>query len=280
MRPDQPRWDDRPLSRRDLLSRARHGHGAMALASLVGGNEAFGDVARPAGSLDGPRVPGQPHFAPRAKRVIHLFLSGGPSHVDTFDPKPALDEYHGQATSSEHAPRHRTADGDRHEVAFHVPALWQERDRGQRDFSPHRRVHRRHRGDPFDAGRRTQSYPVDPVDELRRLAVGPAEPGSWVTYGLGSENQNLPGFVAMRPGGYPGNGGCPELAIGISAGRLSRNLHRHKAYADREADRKHHQPADLPRGTASAARAFARTQRRSSPRARPGRTDRRAHSVV
>ncbi len=96
MRPDQPRWDDRPLTRRDLLSRGAMGMGAMALASLVGGGEAFGDVARQTGSLDGPHVPGQPHFAPKAKRVIHLFLSGGPSHVDTFDPKPALDKYHGQ----------------------------------------------------------------------------------------------------------------------------------------------------------------------------------------
>src|ERR1700677_277469 len=68
--------------------------GALALTALLG--EACGDETRSAGNLDSPLAPRPPHFSAKAKRVIHLFLNGGPSHVDTFDPKPALDKYHGQ----------------------------------------------------------------------------------------------------------------------------------------------------------------------------------------
>src|SRR5271156_1096702 len=70
------------------------GMGALALTPIVG--DAFGDATRSAGNLDSPLAPKQPHFAAKAKRVIHLVLNGGPSHVDTFAHKPALDKYHGQ----------------------------------------------------------------------------------------------------------------------------------------------------------------------------------------
>lgn len=83
------------LTRRDLLVRSGIGIGALALAGVMG--DAFGETPRPAGSLDSPLAPKRPHFPAKAKRVIHLFLNGGPSHVATFDPKPALDKYHGQA---------------------------------------------------------------------------------------------------------------------------------------------------------------------------------------
>ena len=92
---------DALLSRRDLLHRCGMGFGALALADLMGqaGLLAAPPVAdapgSPGSALD-PLAPKKPHFAAKAKRVIHLFMNGGPSHVDTFDPKPMLEKYHGQ----------------------------------------------------------------------------------------------------------------------------------------------------------------------------------------
>src|SRR6266540_2702584 len=78
------------LTRRQMLRRMCAGFGLVGLAGLLGPQAAF--------ALGAGRAP---HFAPRAKRVIFLFLNGGPSHVDTFDPKPALKEYEGQQPSGE-----------------------------------------------------------------------------------------------------------------------------------------------------------------------------------
>src|SRR5882672_12597724 len=74
------------ISRRDFLARTGLGMGALSLGAL-----AQASVPSPS-----PLAPHAPHFAPRAKRVIHFFLNGGPSHVDTFDPKPALLKHAGQ----------------------------------------------------------------------------------------------------------------------------------------------------------------------------------------
>src|SRR5215212_9152843 len=81
------------LSRRDFLLRCGMGMGALGLAQTVGGIEISGATS--------PLAPKAPHFAPKAKRVIHFFLNGGPSHVDTFDPKPALQKYAGQPLPTE-----------------------------------------------------------------------------------------------------------------------------------------------------------------------------------
>src|SRR5215475_2847683 len=77
------------MTRRDVLARAAHGFGAIALASLLD------PPARGAVRVN-PLAPKPPHFAPKAKSVIFLFMVGAPSHVDTFDPKPALAKYDGQ----------------------------------------------------------------------------------------------------------------------------------------------------------------------------------------
>ncbi|MGE3776065.1 MAG: DUF1501 domain-containing protein, partial [Pirellulaceae bacterium] len=83
-----------PLTRRDLLRRSGMGMAGLGLATLLG------DLARPraarAEEYRNPLLPKAPHFPTKAKRVIHLFMNGGPSHVDTFDPKPALQRYAGQ----------------------------------------------------------------------------------------------------------------------------------------------------------------------------------------
>ena len=74
------------LSRRELLQRSGLGMGLLGLAATLD--------AAPATVT--PLAPKEPHFTPKAKQVVHLFMNGGPSHVDTFDPKPMLDKYHGK----------------------------------------------------------------------------------------------------------------------------------------------------------------------------------------
>src|SRR5262245_13042597 len=81
------------LSRRQLLERCGTGLGMLALAGVLADERALG--GEPSGPPD-PMVPKPPHFPGKAKRVVHLFMNGGPSHVDTFDPKPLLDKYHGK----------------------------------------------------------------------------------------------------------------------------------------------------------------------------------------
>src|SRR5882672_7636221 len=90
----QPRLEDRFLTRRDFLGRCGMGFGMLGLASLLG--PAMPSLATDAISDNSPLAPKSPHFPGKAKRVIHIFANGGPSHVDTFDPKPILAKLHGQ----------------------------------------------------------------------------------------------------------------------------------------------------------------------------------------
>src|ERR1700733_14919025 len=86
-----PLPDSAGLSRRELLCRAGMGFGSLALAQLLG--EAGGTIQTARADGINPLAPKLPPFPAKAKRVIHLFMNGGPSHVDTFDPKPQLDQY-------------------------------------------------------------------------------------------------------------------------------------------------------------------------------------------
>src|SRR5207247_302669 len=81
-----------PCTRRELLRRSGMGFGALGLAQLLADERALAAVPVHANPL----APRPPHFPAKAKRVIHLFMNGGPSHVDTFDPKPLLERYAGQ----------------------------------------------------------------------------------------------------------------------------------------------------------------------------------------
>src|SRR5688572_28654317 len=100
MKYHRPNPTDFGLSRRELLSRCGMGLGALGLASLLGEAGLITPVARASATIPGgltggagPLAPRAGHFPARAKRVVHFFLNGGPSHVDTFDPKPALQTY-------------------------------------------------------------------------------------------------------------------------------------------------------------------------------------------
>jgi hypothetical protein len=186
------------LTRREFLSRCGMGMGLLGLAGLCGPAWEAGASTR----LDTPLAPKSPHFPGRAKRVIHIFANGGASHVDTFDPKPALSRYHGQALPMENLKTER-----RTGAAFGSPFTF--RKYGQSgievsDLFP--KV-----GGCIDDIAVIRSMHADvPNHEPSLLLMNCGEArlprpsmGSWVTYGLGTENQNLPGFIAMCPGGYP-----------------------------------------------------------------------------
>src|SRR5438477_11049211 len=95
----RPNIRDHFLTRRQMLQRCGMGFGALALGSLLTGEAASAAGSLAASSIN-PLLPRGPHFPAKAKRVIHLFMNGGPSHVDTFDPKPALAKYAGQRLPS------------------------------------------------------------------------------------------------------------------------------------------------------------------------------------
>lgn len=184
------------LSRRELLTRSGMGMGLIGLTGVLA------DQAAAFAADDSARSAPGPHFAPRAKRVVHLFMNGGPSHVDTFDPKPELARHHGKP----------------------LPAgnLRTERRTGHAMKSPFKFQRHGESGLPVSELFSKTAAHIDEIAVIRSMYadVPNHEPslmlmncgdgrlprpsfGSWVTYGLGSENRNLPGFVVMCPGGYP-----------------------------------------------------------------------------
>ena len=200
MMPDSrptPNPAPRPASRREFLHRAGMGFGALGLATLLGQPT----PARASGYVN-PMLPKAAQFPVRAKRVIHLFMNGGPSHVDTFDPKPALDRHAGKTLPTGTLPTER-----RTGAAF--PSPFKFRPRGQSGIEVSELFD--HVAESIDDIAVIRSMHADvPNHEpsLMLMNCGDARQvrpsfGSWVTYGLGTENQNLPGFVAMCPGGYP-----------------------------------------------------------------------------
>ena len=134
-----------PLSRREMLQRFGTGLGVLGLASVLADETS-------AASPTNPLAPKAPHFPAKAKRVIHLFMNGGPSQVDTFDPKPALAKYNGQKPPSrdtQDRTRHRQSDA----IAVRIRETRQERSRNQRTLPERRRACRRSVRDPLDAHR-------------------------------------------------------------------------------------------------------------------------------
>jgi hypothetical protein len=183
------------LTRRDLLRRCGMGFAALGLAGLLPetAGAAVTDVA--------PLSPKNPHFPARAKRVIHIFANGGASHVDTFDPKPALAANAGKSLPMNLRTERRTG------AAFPSPFKFQKHGKSGIEVSelfPNvarsvdelcvvRSMH-------ADVPNHEPSLMLMNCGEARQIRPSM---GSWVTYGLGSENQNLPGFIAMCSGGYP-----------------------------------------------------------------------------
>ena len=197
-----------PATRREFLRRSGTGFGAMALAGLLSqeGTQLYGGPSEQSstGTRSAAQQPMQPmpaHFAPKAKAVIHLFLNGGPSHIDTFDPKPALQQVHGQLLPNNLRTERETG------AAFQSPFKFQKY--GQSGIEVSELFS--HVGEMIDDVCVIRSMHANvPNHEPSLMLMNCGESqlvrpsmGSWVTYGLGSENQNLPGFIVMCPGGYP-----------------------------------------------------------------------------
>jgi hypothetical protein len=189
-----------PSTRREFLRRSGIGFGALGLAGILA-DESRRAIASP---NPNPMYPKTPHFAPRAKAVIHLFMNGGPSQVDTFDPKPALDKYHGQPLPMSLRTERETGAAYRSPFEFkkygesgiEVSELFAEVGEVIDDICVIRSMH-------ANVPNHEPSLMLMNCGDSQ--FVRPAV-GSWITYGLGSENQNLPGFIAMCPGGYPVKG--------------------------------------------------------------------------
>jgi len=178
------------IPRRNFLASCGMGMGLSALAPLLYGHA-------------NPMLPKGPHFAPKAKRVIHLFMNGGPSHVDTFDPKPELTKWHGKILPDENRLNTERKTG----AAYKSPFTFKKH--GQSglpvsDLFPHVAKH----ADDLCVIRSMRADVPNHEPSLMLMNCGDGRlvrpsMGSWVTYGLGTENQNLPGFVVLCPNGYP-----------------------------------------------------------------------------
>src|SRR5437868_6027302 len=181
------------FTRRQLLQRTGTGLGILGLAAILD-QEAKGSV--------NPLAPKVAHFPAQAKHVIHLFMNGGPSHVDTFDPKPSLEKYAGKLLPTENLRTERKTG-----AAFPSPYKFQKYGASGIEVSEIFS----HVGECIDDIAVIRSMHANvPNHEPSLMLMNCGEArlvrpsmGSWLTYGLGSENQNLPGFIVMCPGGYP-----------------------------------------------------------------------------
>jgi hypothetical protein len=186
------------MSRRRMLERSSLGFGWLAASAMMS------ELSVVADGVAGPMAPRKPHFPPRAKRVIFLFMKGGPSQVDTFDPKPLLDRDDGKAYPGQ-KPRVQFAP-----TSELLKSPWNFKQYGQSglpvsELFPHvaRFV------DELCIIRSLHGTNAAHGGALLKLHTGSdnfvrPSMGSWVTYGLGTENQNLPAFITI----------CPTLAHG------------------------------------------------------------------
>ncbi|MFN7829500.1 MAG: DUF1501 domain-containing protein [Acidobacteriota bacterium] len=186
-----------PLSRRGWLRAAGLGLGSIGLTSLLGEVGLNQSLAQTSGN---PLAPKPPHYAPRAKRVIFLFMHGGPSSMDTFDPKERLVRDHGKPL-----PFKRPLAFDKSDPGPLMKSPWQFRPGGKSgipvsDLFPHVREC----VDDLCIIRSMVGEGVDHGAALLQTFTGSStfvrpSMGSWVVYGLGTENQNLPGYITIKP---------------------------------------------------------------------------------
>ncbi len=204
-----PCCSEHVATRRQLLNSAACGFGSLALAGLCDEQ-----VCAASGGLTHPLSQQQPLIAPRAKRIIFIFMQGGPSHVDTFDYKPLLDQHDGEELEFKDARTlAKTGTVARHRV---MKPLWKFRQYGETgrwvsDLFPH--IAQQVDDLCFIHSLHTNGVAHGPSTLfLHTGATNLIRPsiGAWVTYGLGTENQNLPGFVTLGPSSA--NGGPRNYA--------------------------------------------------------------------
>jgi hypothetical protein len=209
-------FNELPLGRRQLLRRVSAGFGSVALAALLADE---GLVAGDAKTVNkrSPMRPKSPHFTPRAKNVIFLFMEGGVSQVDSFDYKPMLQKHHGKNP--------RQAIGKLENTQFNnigkvMKPVWKFQQRGESgtwvsDLFPHIAK----MADEFCVVKSAVSNFPEHTSANYFLHSGMGlqgrpSMGAWVTYGLGSFNQNLPGYVVLNGGQIP-SGGLDNFGAGF-----------------------------------------------------------------
>ncbi|MSU60793.1 MAG: DUF1501 domain-containing protein [Pedosphaera sp.] len=202
MQHHKPRLEDHFLTRRDFLHRCGMGMGGLSLASVMNSAGLLDSRAVAGTGAVSPMAPKAPHFAGKAKRVIHLFMNGGPSQVDTFDPKPALSRLAGKPLPTENLRTERKTGAafaspfkfkKYGQSGIEVSEIFAKTAESIDDICVIRSMH-------ADVPNHEPSLMLMNCGDAR--SIRPSM-GSWVTYGFGTENQNLPGFISMCPGGYP-----------------------------------------------------------------------------
>ena len=186
-----------PFTRREMLQRVAVGFGGVALNSMLA------SVAKP-NEVPNPLAPSRPHFLPSAKSVVFLFMQGGVSHVDTFDEKPALTKYDGQPPPFKRTRVQFAKRGNlmrslwkfrpTGESGLPMSSLWQHLPAVADDLCM---VHSMCDTNVAHGGATMKLHTGH--DALVRPSLG-----SWVSYGLGTENQNLPSFINICPSSIHG----------------------------------------------------------------------------
>jgi len=204
------------LTRRHFFGHCGLGLGSMALTSLAGGGRASAGEANPLAARPG-------HFRPRAKGVIYLFMAGGPSQFELFEPKPKLQEYHGQPIPESFVAGKR--------FAF-MNTFSKERPKllaTKRAFARHGRSGAwvseclPHTAGVVDDLAFLRSVATEPINHAPAKLFantgsqqfGRPSMGSWVTYGIGSEADDLPGFVVLQSGPRGPRGGAVNWGNGL-----------------------------------------------------------------
>ena len=203
----------RPVSRRDLLARTGYGLGAACLYAL--------------GAEGASEAPAFPNFAPKAQRVIFLFQSGGPSHVDLFDPKPLLKERFGEDIPESVFGGQRVTGMVAHQTRFQaMPSKYAFARHGESGIELSELLpHTAEVVDEFCLLRSVHTEAINHDPAITFFQTGsqlPGRPsmGSWVDYGLGNANRNLPAFVVLHSVASEGAGGQGLLARLWGAGFL------------------------------------------------------------
>jgi hypothetical protein len=180
------------LTRRRFLQRAGMGFGALSLAALMG-EQFLSPMEAAAAEVMNPLAPKPPHFPAKARHVVHIFAQGAPSHVDTWDPKPMLDKMNGKSIPG--------ANGG---VAMASPFKFTKHGKSGIEVSE---VFPKLADHVDELAVIRSCYTDIPAHEVATIFMNTgslrlAKPslGSWVLYGLGTENQNMPGYVSLRPG--------------------------------------------------------------------------------
>jgi hypothetical protein len=187
------------LTRREMLTTAGAGFGAVALAGLAGTETSAATLGTAVGG--NPLSAKPPHVSGRAKSVIFLFMEGGPSHIDLFDPKPALEKMAGQPVPESFG-RVITAMGEFDSPILPSKRKWQQHGEGGlwiSDWLPHMAT----QADELAVIRSCWTNGINHSGGVCQMNTGiqfAGRPslGAWVSYGLGTENENLPAFVVMR----------------------------------------------------------------------------------